>query len=117
MKHKDFSHIPTGVAAALQELGDRWNLLIIASIFSGAHRFESIQQSLGIARNILSNRLSDFVARGVLERRMYTDKPPRFEYHLTQKGIETKPILDALEVWGDKWCRGGSGDAASLPSE
>ena len=74
----------------------------LTTVSTGAFRFEAIQNSLGIARNILTDRLNTLVAGGVLEKRMYTEKPQRYEYHLTAKGKELIPILQDLERWGKR---------------
>ena len=99
---KNFSHLDDRLADALEVMGEWWTPLIIAAVNGGAFRFESIQNSLGIARNILTDRLNTLVAGGVLEKRMYTEKPQRYEYHLTTKGLELVPILKDLERWGTR---------------
>jgi DNA-binding HxlR family transcriptional regulator len=90
------------IAATLEVIGDRWSILILRDAFRGVRRFEEIQQDLGIARNILTDRLAKLVANGVLEKRKYQDRPARFEYRLTPKGIDLSPALVALMRWGDK---------------
>ena len=97
---KNFSHLDHGLANALQVMGEWWTPLIINVVNGGAHRFEEIQSGLGIARNILTDRLNTLVTGGVLEKRLYTSKPQRFEYHLTTKGEELIPLLSDLESWG-----------------
>ena len=67
-------------------LGDWWNPLIIRECLYGVHRFDDFQKWLGIGRNILAKRLAQLVERGVLERKLYQEHPPRYEYHLTAKG-------------------------------
>jgi len=99
---KNFSHLDHRLADALEVMGEWWTPLIITAVSSGAFRFEAIQNSLGIARNILTDRLNTLVAGGVLEKRMYTEKPQRYEYHLTGKGEELIPILHDLERWGKR---------------
>jgi len=69
----------------------------------GSHRFEEIQNGLTIARNILTDRLNTLVAHEVVEKRQYSDKPKRFEYHLTKKGEAVLPAFELLAAWGDKW--------------
>lgn len=90
------------IAATLEVIGDRWSILILRDAFRGVRRFEEIQQDLGIARNILTDRLAKLVANGVLEKRQYQDRPARYEYRLTAKGIDLSPALVALMRWGDK---------------
>ena len=99
---KNFQHLDHRLADALEVMGEWWTPLIIMAVSGGAFRFESIQNSLGIARNILTDRLNTLVAGGVLEKRMYTEKPQRYEYHLTGKGEELIPILKDLERWGTR---------------
>ena len=91
------------LAAALAVIGDRWTLLVVRAVNAGEVRFEQIQTSLGIARNILSRRLESLVGQGVLVRVPYTDKPVRNEYHLTDKGQLLCGAYDFLESWGRKW--------------
>ena len=99
---KNYSHLDDRLADALEVMGEWWTPLIIASVNDGSFRFESIQNSLGIARNILTDRLNTLVAGGVLEKRLYTATPQRYEYHLTRKGQELIPILRDLERWGKR---------------
>jgi DNA-binding HxlR family transcriptional regulator len=90
------------IARALELVGDRWTLLIVRDALLGLHRFDEFQQSLGVARNVLSDRLSRLVSDGLLERSAYSDRPPRFEYRLTEKGRELGVPLLALMQWGDR---------------
>ncbi len=90
-------------------LGDRWSGLVLASQFFGVHRFDEIQQFLGIATNILADRLRTLVANDILDRALYQDRPPRYEYRLTEKGRETYPFTLALMLWGDEWLAGKQG--------
>jgi DNA-binding HxlR family transcriptional regulator len=90
------------VARALEAIGDRWTMLVIRDAFTGARRFEEFQQRLGIARNVLSDRLSRLVDEGILERRPYQERPERFEYRLTEKGLDLFPVLMSLMKWGDR---------------
>jgi len=77
-------------------------MLVIRDIFRGRRRFDQLQAGLGIARNVLSARLDFLVAEGILERRRYQDRPPRYEYRLTEQGIELWPVLMHLLMWGDR---------------
>ena len=99
---KNFTHLNHGLADALGVMGEWWSPLVVWTINGGAHRFEEIQGNLQIARNILTDRLVTLVAAGVLERREYSVKPRRYEYHLTPMGVELIPILASLEVWGNQ---------------
>lgn len=91
------------IAATLDIIGDRWSLLILRDIFRGGHRFSEIQADLGIARNLLSDRLSGLVEHGLLERVPYQERPVRYDYRLTPKGADLSPALIALMGWGDRW--------------
>jgi DNA-binding HxlR family transcriptional regulator len=91
------------VARALEVLGDRWTLLVIRDAFAGVRRFDDFQRGLGIARNVLSDRLGRLVEEGVLERRPYQERPERFEYRLTEKGAGLWRALVALMQWGDRY--------------
>lgn len=100
---KNFDHLNTGLADALGVVGEWWTPLIMQQIAEGSHRFEQIQGSLGIARNILTDRLTTLVSHEVVAKTQYSDKPKRFEYHLTNKGRALLPILAALDTWGTEW--------------
>ncbi len=90
------------IANALEIVGERWTLLIVRDILLGRRRFDELQSSLGIARNILQTRLEHLVATDVLERRPYSEHPPRHEYFLTEKGLDLWPAVMALMQWGDR---------------
>jgi DNA-binding HxlR family transcriptional regulator len=91
------------IARTLEVIGDRWTLLILRDAFKGVRRFDDLQRDLGIARNILTDRLQKLVDHGVLTRTPYQSRPERFEYRLTPKGRDLSPALVALMHWGDKW--------------
>jgi DNA-binding HxlR family transcriptional regulator len=94
---------PCSIAAALGILGERWSLLAIREMSYGVHRFDQIVAFTGAPRDILAARLRRLEAEGIVERRQYSDRPARFEYHLTRAGHELLPILVALGQWGDRW--------------
>jgi DNA-binding HxlR family transcriptional regulator len=83
-------------------VGDWWTLLIVRDAFFGVSRFDEFQARLGISRNILNQRLTALVQRGVLEKRLYSEHPPRYEYRLAAKGRDLWPVLTAMRQWGDK---------------
>ncbi|MDH5194877.1 MAG: helix-turn-helix transcriptional regulator [Nitrospira sp.] len=93
------------VARTLDVIGERWSILILRDLFlHGPRRFHDFQDSLaGVAPNTLSARLKTLEAQGVIERRLYSDHPPRLEYHLTEKGRDLGPVLRALKKWGDDY--------------
>ena len=97
-----------GVAKALEIVGERWTLLIVRDAFFGIRRFEDFQKSLGIARNVLTERLNRLVDEGVLERRLYSERPERYEYRLTPKGRQLNVALTALREWGERHVIDGS---------
>jgi DNA-binding HxlR family transcriptional regulator len=90
------------IARALELVGERWTLLIIRDALLGLRRFDEFQESLGVARNVLTDRLARLVAEGILERSVYSERPPRFDYRLTEKGRELAVPLLALMQWGDR---------------
>jgi DNA-binding HxlR family transcriptional regulator len=90
------------IARSLEQIGERWTLLIIRDAFLGIRRFDDFQSKLGIARNVLQGRLERLVESGILERVRYQERPERFEYRLTEMGIDLWPVVVALLHWGDK---------------
>jgi len=103
MARKRFRDAHCSIAQALDRIGDWWTLLIIRDAFNGVTSFSDFQSGLGVAKNILSNRLSQLVEDGVFERLPSKPGVDRFEYHLTTKGRDLLPVLIALMQWGDKW--------------
>lgn len=95
------------IAASLAFVGDRWTLLILRDAFRGVRRFGDFHENLGIARNILTDRLDKLVASGILHRVPYQERPLRHEYRLTAKGRDLSPALIALMRWGDRWAVDG----------
>jgi DNA-binding HxlR family transcriptional regulator len=95
------------IAGALEVIGDRWSILILRDAFRGVRRFDAMQSDLGIARNLLTDRLNKLVAHGVLAKELYQAHPPRYEYRLTPKGVDLSPALVALMHWGDQWLAEG----------
>lgn len=94
---------PCPVAASLQVVGERWSLLAVREMSYGVHRFEQIAGYTGASRDILTDRLRKLERAGVVERRQYSEHPPRYEYHLTQAGRELFPVTISLLTWGEKW--------------
>jgi DNA-binding HxlR family transcriptional regulator len=90
------------VARALEVVGERWSLLILRDAFLGLRRFDAFQRSLGVARNVLADRLDRLVEAGLFERVRYHERPPRFEYQLTERGRDLYPVIFGLMRWGDK---------------
>jgi DNA-binding HxlR family transcriptional regulator len=102
MLRNDYQGQVCSIAAALEVVGERWSLLIVREVFLGVRRFDEMQADLGIARNVLQARLTRLVDHGVLEKRLYQERPPRHEYLLTEKGIDLWPTIVALMRWGDE---------------
>jgi DNA-binding HxlR family transcriptional regulator len=97
------------IARSLEVIGERWTLLIVRDVMNGHRRFDDLQQALGIARNTLSARLQRLVEEDILERRAYQRHPERYEYFLTEKGLDLWPALVALLRWGDRYSPGPDG--------
>lgn len=90
------------IASTLQVIGDRWTLLILRDAFRGVRRFDDFASDLGIARNLLTDRLTKLVEHGILAKVPYQERPVRYEYRLTAKGLDLSPALVAFMHWGDK---------------
>ena len=103
MLNHDYPGQTCSIAESLEVIGERWSLLIVRDVLNGNRRFGEIQGSLGVARNVLSARLQRLVAEGILERRPYQQSPERFEYFLTDKGLDLWPALIALLNWGARY--------------
>jgi DNA-binding HxlR family transcriptional regulator/peroxiredoxin len=102
MKRTDLSDATCAIAQALDVVGDWWTLLVVRDVAGGRHRFDALQRETGISRKVLTERLGLLVGHGVLERRPYSEHPPRHEYHLTDKGRGLLPVLVALQDWGTR---------------
>src|SRR3982751_3153860 len=102
MRGVPLSTLHCSIARTLDIVGERWTLLILRDAFNDVRRFEDFAAGLPVARNILTDRLQTLVAHGILERRRYQERPPRYEYRLTAKGMELYPVLIALLQWGDR---------------
>jgi DNA-binding HxlR family transcriptional regulator len=102
MLEREYQGQNCSIARALEIVGERWTLLIIRDAFLGLRRFDQFQQSLGIARNVLTDRLNRLVREGILERSRYSERPVRHEYQLTPKGRDLLLPLTALRQWGDE---------------
>jgi DNA-binding HxlR family transcriptional regulator len=109
MHRTRFADMVCSIARTLDVVGDQWSPLILRDVFVGISRFDQIQQDLGISRKVLTERLKWLVDQGVMERRAYSSRPPRYEYALTVKGLELCDILLVMVRWGDKWTAGEAG--------
>lgn len=103
MKWDELADQPCSLARTLGIVGDRWTMMILREAFVGVRRFEQFQDRLGLSKALLSQRLKGLVDDGVLDRRAYQDRPERFEYRLTAKGLDLYPVLMAMVAWGNKY--------------
>lgn len=97
------------IARTLGVVGERWTLLIIRDALLGHRRFDEFQQSLGVARNVLTDRLGRLVSDGILVRRPYQTNPVRYDYDITEKGRDLRGVIFAMMAWGDKYLAGPEG--------
>jgi DNA-binding HxlR family transcriptional regulator len=102
MKKKRIGDTQCPIARGLERVGEWWSILILRDALHGYTRFDQFQQSLGIAPNMLTRRLASLVKSGLLERRLYNQRPPRYEYVLTEKGRDFRPVILALLAWGNR---------------
>ncbi|MGW5379491.1 winged helix-turn-helix transcriptional regulator [Nocardia sp. NPDC003999] len=102
MRRTSFQAMGCPIAGALEYVGDWWTLLIVRDALDGFTRFDEFERNLGIAPNMLTRRLRTLVESGLLERRRYSQSPPRYEYVITDKGQDLSPVLVALYAWGRK---------------
>jgi DNA-binding HxlR family transcriptional regulator len=102
MQHKSFGDMQCPIARSLERVGEWWSILILRDAFQGLTRFDQFQKSLDIAPNMLTRRLGGLVESGLMERRRYSERPPRDEYVLTERGRDFRPVLLALLAWGNR---------------
>jgi DNA-binding HxlR family transcriptional regulator len=102
MQRKSFGSMSCPIARSLERVGEWWSILILRDAFRGLTRFDQFQKSLDIAPNMLTRRLNALVESGLLERRRYSEHPPRDEYILTERGRDFRPVLWALLAWGNR---------------
>lgn len=103
MKRTSFEKMHCSIARSLEVIGDWWSPLIVRDLFLGVKRFDDLAEDLGISRNLLTRRLGALVENRIVRRVAYSEKPLRYEYHLTEAGRSLVPILAALTAWGDRW--------------
>jgi DNA-binding HxlR family transcriptional regulator len=111
---RDYKGQDCSIAGSLELIGERWTLLVIRDIWLGRRRFGQIQESLGLARNVLSSRLQRLLDEGIVEKRIYSERPERYEYFLTEKGLDLWPVMIALISWGDRHVTGTEGPAVAI---
>lgn len=109
MSRTRFESMDCGVAQALEQIGDWWTLLIVRDAFFGRKRFSEFQESLGIARNILTDRLQKLVEHEVMVKERLSEPGQRYAYTLSKKGRDLWLVLTAMRLWSDKWVFGRDG--------
>ncbi len=109
MQRTSFGAMQCSIARTMDVVGEPWSPLILRNIYMGVSRFDQLQESLGISRKVLAERLRWLTETGVLERREYSARPARYEYGLTEKGLELFQVLMVMVAWGDKWLAGEAG--------
>ncbi len=102
VKHSDFSALPCPVARSVDRVGEWWSIMILRDALAGLTRFDEFQKSLGIAPNILTRRLNDLVDAGLLAKARYCQKPPRYEYLLTDTGRDFHMVMMTFVEWGNR---------------
>ena len=102
MQRTTFGDMACSIARTLDVIGEPWSPLILRDVWVGISRFEHLQADLGISRKVLTERLNHLVERGIIDRRPY-DRRPRYEYVLTDKGLDLWPTIVAMLQWGDKY--------------
>jgi DNA-binding HxlR family transcriptional regulator len=117
MLRNDYENQYCSVAGTLELIGERWTLLILRDAFLGRRRFDEFQRNLGVARNVLQARLERLVDAGILKRVRYQERPERFEYRLTRKGVDLWPVIISLQKWGDRHLFDGASPVVLLHRE
>jgi len=109
MQRTQFGSMACSIARTMDVVGEPWSPLVLRNIYIGINRFDQLQESLGISRKVLAERLRWLTENDVLERREYSARPARYEYVLTAKGLELFNVLMVMVAWGDKWLAGEAG--------
>ena len=112
MQRTDFSEMVCSIARSLAVAGEPWSPLVLRDVWVGINRFDDLQRDLAISRKVLAERLKHLVEEGMLERRLYSSRPGRYEYVLTPKGSEFVDVLMVMAQWGDRWTAGAAGPPA-----
>jgi len=117
VRREDLADEDCGIAQSLGVLGDWWTFLIVRDVAGGVTRFDALQRELGISRRALTERLAGLVADGVLDKRAYSERPPRHDYVLTPKGEGLLPVLVALQDWGARHVLGDGSVSAGITAD
>ncbi len=115
----DYDSTVCSVARTSEVIGDRWTLLVLRDLFNGIHRFDELVVHLGVARDLLSRRLAKLVEAGIVARRAYRNpgSRTRYEYQLTEAGLDLRHVLVALAQWGDRHLAGPAGPPTAILHE
>jgi DNA-binding HxlR family transcriptional regulator len=108
MRKTEIEHLNCSVARTIGVVGERWTLLLLREFFLGSHRFEVLQAHTGISSRALSDRLQHLRKLGIIKAVAYQKRPVRYEYRLTDKGLELYPIIVSMTYWGDRWMKAKS---------
>lgn len=103
MARKSLQHLECAVANTVEMVNDAWTILVLRDAFLGVRRFDEFVNDLGIARNVLTDRLGRLLANGMLETSLYQEHPPRHEYRLTEQGKDLFDVLMTLWSYGERW--------------
>ncbi|RMI29881.1 winged helix-turn-helix transcriptional regulator [Nocardia stercoris] len=114
MKRTSFSRWPCSVARTVDLIGDWWTPLVLREAYYGTTRFDDFERTLGLSRNVLTQRLGRLVDEQMLERVPYQQRPVRYEYRLTAKGRDFFGVVAAMMAWGDRWLTGPEGPPITL---
>jgi DNA-binding HxlR family transcriptional regulator/peroxiredoxin len=117
MRHTDPADAECAIEQALGIVGDWWTLLVVRDVAGGIHRFDELQESLGVSRKVLAQRLKALVEHGVLDKHLYNPHPPRHDYRLTPAGRGLLPVLVALQNWGARYVMGDGGLTATSDAD
>jgi len=116
MRRASFAEMNCSIAQTLEIVGEWWTLLIVRDAMFGVTRFDEFSSRLGIARNVLTQRLDTLVEHSILTKEPYQDNPVRYDYRLTEKGRDLWTVLTALRQWGDRWTAEGGAPVVSTHS-
>jgi DNA-binding HxlR family transcriptional regulator len=114
MRSSQLAKMTCTIARSVDVIGDRWTIMIMKELFLGQRRFDDIQTYTGISPHLLSVRMKKLERDGVVQRRAYQQRPARYEYRLTEKGIDLWPILVAFKDWSARWCRWPTGEPLAI---
>lgn len=109
MQRTRLGHMTCSIARTMDVIGEWWTPLVLRDLLAGVTRFEDLRRDLGIATNVLTDRLATLTEHGVVERHRYQTRPDRYEYLLTEKGRDLFGVVAAMVRWGDRWESAGDG--------